>query len=294
MAVSTREHAVFAALDRDRVRRERRFSRWLLASVGVGLVTLAALLVQVGVEGIPRLSLDFITGLPSRFPTRAGAFPAIMGTIWVIGVTAVATIPIGIGAAIYLEEYARKGRLARWIEVNVSNLAGVPSITYGLLGLGLFVEGLALRKSILAAGLTLGLLVLPVVITASREAIRAVPASIREAALAVGATQWQTIERQVLPAAVPGIVTGVILALSRAIGEAAPLIVVGALGSVFFAPNSVFDQFTVLPVQIFNWVRRPQPDFEITAAAGIVVLLGILLVMNGIAIAIRNRYTRTW
>ncbi|MFA5891083.1 MAG: phosphate ABC transporter permease PstA [Actinomycetota bacterium] len=276
-----------------RARRERTFRAFMLASLGLALLTLGALLVTVGIDGIPRLSWEFLTGLPSRFARRAGAAPAILGSLWIIAVCAVFAVPVGIGAALYLEEFAdRESRINRLVEVNIANLAGVPSIIYGLLGLAIFVRALGMGRSVLAGGLTLGLLVLPVIVIASREAIRAVPTSIREAALALGATKWQTVSRHVLPVALPGVMTGIILAVSRALGEAAPLVTMGALTYVSFRPNSLFSRFTALPIQIFNWTSRPQADFRLTAAAGIVVLLAVLLGMNAIAIAIRNRAQR--
>lgn len=277
-----------------RRRREGVFLALLLTAVLIGLAALGILLIDVLRTGVPRLSLDFLTGLPSRFAERAGAQPALYGSLWLIAITTLFSVPVGIGAAIYLEEFARAGRISRLIEVNVSNLAGVPSIIYGLLGLAIFVRMFALGRSVLAGGLTLGLLVLPVIVTASREAIRAVPSSIREGALAVGGTPWQVVSRQVLPAALPGIITGIILALSRAIGETAPLITMGALTFVTFVPYSPLDRFTALPIQIFNWTARPQAAFQATAAAGIVVLLAVLLGMNAVAIRLRNKYSRKW
>ena len=275
----------------------RRLSEWsfkavLLFAVAVGVAYLLALLADVMTDGLPRLSWEFLTSLPSRFAERAGAKPAIFGTLWVVSVTTLFSMPIGIGAAIYLEEFAKKGRFASLIEVNIANLAGVPSIIYGLLGLAIFVRMFAMGRSVLAGGLTLGLLVLPVIVLAGRESIRAVPSSIREAALAVGATRWQMIWHQVLPAALPGFLTAIILAVSRAIGETAPLITMGALTYVTFVPNSLLDRFTVLPIQIFNWTSRPQEAFLHTAAAGIVVLLIVLLSMNALAIWLRNRYSK--
>lgn len=297
MAVSTRPRPTgrtFAAPDPTRRRRERRFV-WLMAlAMLVGLASLVALLIDVFAQGVPRLSLDFLTGLPSRFAERAGAKPAIFGSLWTIAVTMLFSVPVGVAAAVYLEEYAKPGRLSRLIELNISNLAGVPSIIYGLLGLAVFTRFFALGRSVLAGGLTLGLLVLPVVITAAREAIRAVPPSIREAAYGLGATQWQVTLRQVLPAAIPGIATGVILAISRALGEAAPLIMMGAFTFITFVPTGLLDRFTVLPIQIFNWTTQPQAGFQDTAAAGIVVLLGVLLLINAGAIWLRNRYSRKW
>jgi phosphate transport system permease protein len=270
--------------------KEKAFASILLAAVLLGVVSLAALLADVLSTGVPRLSVEFLTSLPSRFAERAGAKPAIVGTLWLISVCTLFSTPVGMGAAIYLEEFAKKGRLATLIELNIANLAGVPSIIYGLLGLALFVRRMGLGRSVLAGGLTLGLLVLPVIVIAGREAIRAVPSSIREGAVALGATRWQTVSRQVLPAALPGFMTGVILALSRALGEAAPLITLGALSFVTFVPNSLFDGFAALPIQIFNWSSRPQAAFLETAAAAIVVLLTVLLTMNSVAIFIRNRY----
>jgi phosphate transport system permease protein len=233
---------------------------------------------------------------PSADPAIAGAKPAILATIY-LGLLVIAlTVPIGVATAIYLEEYADRNRWwNRFIEVNIQNLAAVPSIVYGILGLAFLVRGpLELGRVVLAGGLTLGLLVLPVVIIASREAIRAVPPSIREGSLALGATQWQTIRKQVLPAAVPGIATGVILALSRAIGETAPLILVGAASFVAFNPESLDSAYTALPLQIFEWISRPQDEFKLLAAAGILVLLALLLTMNGVAIWLRNRFEQQW
>lgn len=287
--------AALAGPDRAaRVRRERFFLALLLLALLVGVASLVTLLVDVLAAGVPRLSADFLTGLPSRFAERAGAKPALYGSLWVISVCTLFSVPVGIAAAVYLEEYAKPGRAQRLIEVNIANLAGVPSIIYGLLGLAIFVRTFAMGRSVLAGGLTLGLLVLPVIVIAGREAIRAVPPSIREAAVALGATKWQTVSRQVLPAALPGFMTGIILAISRALGETAPLITMGALTYVTFVPNGFGDRFTVLPIQIYNWTSRPQSAFQETAAAGIVVLLGVLLVMNAVAVLIRNRTQRKW
>lgn len=267
----------------------------LLAGFGIlatllGLVTLGALLFDIFRDGFGRLSWQFLTSFPSRRPSEAGIYAALVGSLYVIALTAVIAIPVGIAAALYLEEYAnRRGRVARLIEINIANLAGVPSIIYGLLGLGLFVRWMRMGPSVLAGSSTLALLVLPVVILATREALRAVPGSLREGSYALGATKWQTIWHQVLPAAAPGILTGLILALSRAIGETAPLITIGALTYVPFVPTDIWSPFTVLPIQIFNWVSRPQAAFAQNAAAGIVVLLALLLVMNGAAIVLRDR-----
>lgn len=260
-----------------------------LGATLIGLLVLAVLLADVLLDGLGRVSWDFLTGLPSRRAENAGIFPALTGTVWVVALTAVLAVPIGVGAAVYLEEYGDRGWWARLIEINIANLAGVPSVIYGLLGLGLFVRTLGFGRSVLAGAATLALLVLPVVILSSREAIRAVPPSLREASCALGATRWQTVRHQVLPAALPGMLTGTILALSRAIGEAAPLIAIGALTYVPFAPDGIRSPFTVLPIQVFNWVSRPQAAFLENAAAGIIVLLGLLLAMNGLAAWLRDR-----
>lgn len=271
--------------------------RWLLlACLAIGIIFLVSLLSYVLVEAWPRLDSRLWNNFPSiRRPENAGAQSAIFGTIWVISFTALFCLPTGIMAAIYLEEYADPDRwYNRLIEVNIQNLAAVPSIIYGILGLGLLARQLALGTTVLTAALTLSLLVLPVVIISSREAIRAVPQSIRHASLALGATQWQTIWRQVLPAAVPGMATGAILALSRAIGEAAPVIMLGAVTFVMFNPEGLQSSYTVLPVQIYNWISQSREEFHHLAAAAIILLLAILLVMNAAAIWLRNRYSRRW
>jgi phosphate transport system permease protein len=272
------------------------FRGGLLACLGVALVTLAAVLIQVFIKGIGRLNMNFITSLGSSFPDQAGIGSALVGTLWVMAVCIAFIVPVGVASAVYLEEYADTSRwYNRFIEVNIQNLAAVPSIVYGILGLAFLVRGpLSLGHVVLAAGLTLALLVLPVVIIAGREAIRAVPPSIREGSLALGATQWQTIWRQVLPASVPGFATGVILAVSRAIGEAAPLIVVGGAVYLTFYPSGLGSQFTVLPLQIFNWISQPQEEFKDLAAAGMIVLLAILLLLNGVAIWLRNKFEKKW
>ena len=264
-----------------------------LIAICVALLTLAVLLVDVGRRGLGTLSWDFLTSFPSRFPQQAGIKAALVGSLWLIGLTALIALPTGVAAGIWLEEIARRGTLSRIIEVNIGNLAGVPSIIYGLLGLGLFVRALDLGRSVLSGSLTMGLLVLPIVIINTREAIRAIPSSQREAAYALGATRSQVIWQIVLPTALPGILTGVILALSRAIGETAPLITIGALTFIAFLPESPFDPFTVLPIQIFNWVSRPQPGFHAIAASAIIVLLIVLLSMNALAIYLRDRARRS-
>ena len=275
----------------------RRFGDRLLQSMALlvlalALASLAALLYDVLRDGVGRLNWAFLTSPPSSRAEQAGIYPALMGSLYVIATTAILAVPVGIGAAVYLEEYGRGGQIARIIEINIANLAGVPSIIYGLLGLGLFVRTLGFGRSVLAGAATLALLVLPVVILSTREALRTVPKSIREGSYALGATKWQTIWNQVLPMALPGVLTGLILALSRAIGETAPLITIGALTYIPFAPDSVWSKFTVLPIQVFNWVSRPQAEFKTNAAAGILVLLALLLSMNAVAIVVRDRYQR--
>jgi len=255
--------------------------------MGAGL--LAILLIQVTVDGIKWLDYQFLTSFPSRFPYKAGVKSALVGTLWLIVMIAMVSIPIGVATALYLEELSRKGKFAKLIEINISNLAGVPSIVYGIIGLAIFVRGLGLERSLLSGALTMSLLILPVIIIASREAIKTVPMSIRQAAFALGATRWQTAWAHVLPASFPGILTGVILALSRAIGETAPLIMIGALTYVAFLPEGPMDSFTALPIQIFNWVSRPQQEFHELAAGGIIVLLIVLLTMNATAIFIRQK-----
>jgi phosphate transport system permease protein len=277
--------------------RGRYFRDWLFVTFGLlstllGLVALGALLFDIVSDGAGRLSWQFLTSYTSRRAEAAGIYAALVGTAFVISVTAAIAVPIGVAAAVHLEEYGGRGRLSRFIEINISNLAGVPSIIYGLLGLGLFVRAMAMGQSVLAGASTLALLVLPTVILSTREALRAVPSSLREGSYALGATKWQTVWHQVLPAAFPGILTGLILALSRAIGETAPLVTIGALTYVPFAPDSIWSAFTVLPIQIFAWVSRPQAAFAENAAGGILVLLVLLLLMNGTAITIRDRLQR--
>lgn len=276
-----------------------------LLAMLVGLLTLLALLVNLASDGAGRLSWQFFTSYPSRFASRAGILSAWVGTTLVMLVTATTAVPLGVAAGVYLEEYAPKNRLTALIEINIANLAGVPSIVYGLMALALFVYQLRLGQSIVTAGLTLALLILPIVIVATREAIRAVPGSIREAAYALGATKWQTVKDHVLPYSTGGILTGVIIALSRAIGETAPLITVGALTFIAFLPAPpvqaefpfisfewLKSPFTVMPIQMFNWVSRPQHEFHLNAAAAGLVLMLMTLAMNGLAIYIRFRFRR--
>lgn len=257
-----------------------------------GLVVLAIFIGAIIIDGAQRIDWDFINNLPSRKPERAGILTAWTGTVWILGLTAIIAIPLGVCAGIYLEEYGVKNRLAAILEVNIANLAGVPSIIYGLLGLEIFVRTFNFGGSLLAGAFTLALLILPIIIVATREALKAVPHSLREASYGMGATKWQTIWYQTLPAASGGILTGIILALSRAVGETAPLIVIGALAYVPFVPSGPMDEFTVLPMQIFNWVSRPQHGFVVNAAAAIIILLIITFIMNGIAIYLRNKWQK--
>jgi phosphate transport system permease protein len=288
----------------DRVRRRRMkeaiFIFLGLLATSIGLIALAALMIDLAVSGYPRLTMDFFTNFPSRRAAQAGILSAWVGSLLVISVTGLIGVPLGVSAGIYLEEYAPKNIWTNIIEINVSNLAGVPSIVYGLLALGLFVYGFGTGRSIFTAGLTLALLILPIVIVATREAIRAVPWSLREAAYGVGATKWQVTRDHVLPAAVPGVLTGVIIGISRALGEPAPLITIGALSFIAFLPPApvtsefpfisfawLFEGFTVLPIQAFNWVSRPGEDFHANAAAAGLVLMTVTLLLNGVAIYCR-------
>lgn len=255
-----------------------------------GIIVLTALLVDVAVTGLTWLNWQFLTDFPSRRPAEAGIVSAIVGSLWLMGLTALFSVPLGVGAAIYLEEYASQGWFLRVIQVNIANLAGVPSVIYGILGLTLFVRYFAFERSILAGSLTMSLLILPIIVISTQEALRGIPDGVREAAFALGATRSQVIYSHVLPAAAPGILTGVILALSRAIGETAPLIMIGALTFIAFLPEGMMDAFTVLPIQIFNWTARPQEEFQNLAAAAILVLMVFLFLMNLSAILLRNYY----
>jgi phosphate transport system permease protein len=272
--------------------RERAFMWTCRFAVLLPLAVLVWLLADVFAEGLARLSLDFLTSGPSRHAHKAGIWPALMGSLWLIGLTILIALPIGVGAAIYLEEYARRSRLAGLIEIAIANLAGVPSIIYGMLGLGLFVRMFGFGATVLSGACTLALLVLPVVIMASREALRTVLDSLREASLALGATRWQTVRHVVLPVALPGILTGAILALSRAIGETAPLLLAGAVAFITFGPDGIDSPYTALPMQIYRWTSMPSADFKANAAAGIVVLVVTLLLLNSVAIVLRNRFQR--
>ena len=271
--------------------RDRIFFIGFLLAILIGVAGLAALLIDVLVDGLGFLNWKFLTNYASRKPLESGILAPMAGTVWVVGLTAIFTVPVGIGTAIYLEEFAKKNRLTRLVELNISNLAGVPSVIYGLLGLAVFVQFLFNGSRNLTAGaLTMTLLILPIVIIASQEAIKAVPSSYRDAAYAMGATRWQVVKTVVMPQAVPGMMSGIILALSRAVGESAPILIISSLVWVTFVPTSPDSKFTVLPLQIFTWVSQPQEDFRSIAAAGIIVLLLILLGMNAVAIWIRNKY----
>ena len=268
------------------------FLAFCLLGVLVAMMGLISLLIQLILQGYEWVTPNLIFNYPSRHPEQAGLWAALIGTLYMMGLTALITVPTGVGAAIYLEEYAPKNWITSFIEINTSNLAGIPSIVYGLLGLSIFVYFLKLERSILAGSLTMSLLILPVLILASREAIKAVPRAHREAAFALGGDKWQVVKMAVLPTAFPGILTGVILALSRAIGEAAPMVAITALVYITFIPVTPMDRFTVMPIQIFNWISRPQDDFRGLAAGGIIVLLILLLSMNSIAVILRNKFQK--
>ena len=263
-----------------------------LAAIGILLLALLILLADILIRGLPWLNVDFLTGVPSRRPGNAGILPALVGSLEISLIVGLLTFPIGVAAAIYFTEYARDTRTNRLLQTNISNLAGVPSIIYGILGLALFVQFLQLGRTVIAAALTLTLLILPIVIIASIEAIRAVPNAQREGAYALGATRWQMVRRSVLPAAAPSIMTGIILAMARAIGEAAPLLMIGGVGFVTFLPNPVSGAYTVLPLQIFDWAKRPQDDFASISAAAIIVILALMLVLNALALVVRARLSR--
>lgn len=274
--------------------KDQMFRYWGIFCTAIGLVLLSVFIGDILIDGLRRIDWSFITNLPSRKPEKSGIYTALMGSIWILLLTTIIAFPMGVAAGIYLEEYSKKNKLAGLLEINISNLAGVPSIIYGLLGLEVFVRIMNLGASVLAGSLTLSLLILPIVIVATREAIKAVPTSVKDASYALGASKWQTIWHQILPASSGGILTGVILALSRAVGETAPLIVVGALAYVPFVPESPMDEFSVLPIQIFNWISRPQHGFIENAAAAIIILLLITFIMNGIAVYFRNKWQKKW
>lgn len=275
--------------------RKRKNSIFHVAIFGItliGIVVLVILLVDILLRGLPFLTKHFFTNFPSRFAEKAGILPGIMGSVWIILLTIIVSVPIGLGTAVYLEEYAKNNRITRFIKINVSNLSGTPSIVYGLLGLAVFVRTLGLGKSILSGALTLSLVVLPIVIVSSQEAIKAVPQYLRHASYALGATKWQTIRKIVVPAALPGIFTGVILSVSRALGESAPLLIVGAATYVSKLPDGISSVFTALPLQIYYWMGLPKEDFKDLAAAGIIVLLAILLTTNAVTIVLRNKFQK--
>lgn len=257
-----------------------------------GIVILIVLLKQILETGLKHLDLKFLTSFPSRTASKAGIKSALVGSLWVILLTGLFSFPLGVGTAIYLEEYAKKNWFNKLLQINISNLAGIPSIVYGMLGLSVFVKGLRFGTSILSGSLTLTLLILPVIIISSQEAIKSVPDTLRQGSLALGVTKWQTVTGVVLPYSLPGILTGCILAISRALGEAAPLIMVGAVGYIAFLPKGLLDSFTALPIQIYNWTSRPQAEFQEIAAAGIIVLMAVLLTFNAIAVVVRNKYQK--
>ncbi|MBB6454281.1 phosphate transport system permease protein [Salirhabdus euzebyi] len=270
------------------------FHSLFFAATTVGLIFLALLLYRILTQGISYLDLDFLQGFPAPYPEEAGILAGLVGSLYIITIVAIFAIVIGVSTALYLEEYAKKNRFTRFIQSNIQNLAGVPSIVFGLLGLTLFVYILHLGYSLLAGGLTMSLLVLPIIVVASQESIRAVPNFLKEASYGMGATKWQTIVRVVLPAALPGIITGSILALSRAIGETAPLLVVGAAAAIYTLPDSLLGSYTAMPIQIYSWISRPQEEWPLVAAAGIIVLLVVLLLMNTIAVLIRNKFKKRY
>ncbi|WP_138755403.1 phosphate ABC transporter permease PstA [Paenibacillus sinopodophylli] len=275
----------------------RRKTDWMLhilfvIATSIGVLALCALIIDILIDGISRLQPDLFTNFPSRKADGSGMKSALVGTIYMLLIMAPISFIFGVGAAIYLEEYAKKGRITRLIQLNISTLAGVPSIVYGILGLTLFVRLLSLDRSLIAGALTMTLLVLPIIIVSAQEAIRAVPKSRRDASFALGATKWQTVSRSVMPSALPGVLTGVILAMSRAIGETAPLVMIGALTYVAFLPDGLKDSFTVIPIQVYNWLSKPQLEFKELAASGIIVLLALLLLMNFSAILLRNKYQK--
>lgn len=277
-----------------RLLKNKIYKMLFLSATLLALLVLAVLGYRMIIQGTGYLNWDFFNNFSSRFPQNAGIKAALVGSIWLLAVVAPVSLILGVGAAVYLEEYAKKNRITTFIQMNISNLAGVPSIVFGLLGLTIFVRMLGMGKSVLAAGLTMSLLILPVIIVAAQEAIRAVPNELREASYGIGATKWQTVLKVVLPSAIPGILTGGILALSRAIGETAPLVVIGIPVIIHFLPESIFSEFTALPMQIFDWAKRPQEEFQYVAAAGILVLMAVLVFMNSIAVIIRNKFSKRY
>ncbi|MGP4042362.1 phosphate ABC transporter permease PstA [Gracilibacillus sp. D59] len=279
---------------KSRVTMNKLFKGLFIFATSIAMLFLAALIYRILSQGLGYLSIDFLKNFPAPYIEEAGLFAGIMGSIFMMGITAPVSIIIGVSTALYLEEYASQNKFTRFIQVNVQNLAGVPSIVFGLLGLTFFVYIMGFGYTLIAGGLTMSLLVLPVIIVAAQEAIRSVPNEIREASIGMGATKWQTIWRIVLPASIPGIITGSILALSRAIGETAPLIIVGAATAIYSIPDSFLSKYTVMPIQIYSWTSRPQEEWQFVAAAGIIVLLIILLFMNAIAVWIRNKFQKRY
>ncbi|NIK76965.1 phosphate transport system permease protein [Paenibacillus castaneae] len=287
---------IFQDANRKQIANRRKMD-WMLhilfvAATSVGVLALSALIIDILIDGVARLKPDLFTNFPSRRADGSGMKSALVGSIYMLLIMAPISFIFGVGAAIYLEEYAKKSRITRMIQLNISTLAGVPSIVYGILGLTLFVRLLSLDRSLIAGALTMTLLVLPIIIVSAQEAIRAVPKSRRDASFALGATKWQTVARSVMPSALPGVLTGVILAMSRAIGETAPLVMIGALTYVAFLPSGIKDSFTVIPIQVYNWLSKPQLEFKELAASGIIVLLALLLLMNFSAILLRNKYQK--
>ncbi|MCW3794456.1 phosphate ABC transporter permease PstA [Paenibacillus sp. LS1] len=275
-----------------RKKRDRFMKILFLAATSVGVLALMLLIIDIMVDGIATFRPELFTNYPSRRASGSGLKSALVGTLYMVCIMAPISFLIGVGAAIFMEEYAKKNKFTRLIQLNISTLAGVPSIVYGILGLAIFVRGLNLERSLISGALTMTLLVLPVIIVSAQEAIKSVPGSRRDASFALGASKWQTVQRSVLPSAFPGILTGIILAVSRAIGETAPLVMIGALTYVAFLPNNLMDQFTVLPIQIYNWISKPQTAFHDLAASGIMVLLILLLTLNMIAVVLRNKYQK--
>jgi phosphate transport system permease protein len=273
--------------------KDKSFEYFGIACTLVGILLLVVFIGSILKDGLGRIDWQFLTSLPSRKAEKSGILTAWTGSLWLFSLTAIVAIPLGVSAGVYLEEYGKKNWFTNILEVNISNLAGVPSVIYGILGLEIFVRTMKFGGSLLAGAFTMALLILPVIIVSTREAVKAVPHSIREAAFGMGASKWQTTWMQVLPASAGGITTGIILALSRAIGEAAPLIIIGALAYVPFVAKSPMDAFTVLPMQIFNWTSRPDHDFVVNAAAGIILLLAITFLLNGIAVYLRNKWQKT-
>lgn len=288
------DHAAVVKRMNSRMIVNKLFKTIFFLSTLFALLALGILFYRIISQGVGYLSLDFLLNFGSRFPEKAGINAALVGSLWMMAVVAPVSLILGVGSAIYLEEYAKKSKINDFIRMNIANLAGVPSVVFGLLGLTIFVRALALGNSILAAGFTMSLLILPVIIVASQESIRAVPNELREASYGMGATKWQTIAKVVLPSAIPGILTGGILALSRAIGETAPLVVIGIPVIIQFLPNNFLSLFTAMPMQIFDWAKRPQEEFQYVASAGIIVLMIFLLLMNSIAVIIRNKFQKRY